>query len=88
MLISVRFAQKSFAETWNYRLNSNRIFEDTALNSLQKHQADWRVHDLLIDGGSMVTNFRTQFDRVIRQESYAELVQRLEHSALSVDKAN
>jgi MlaC protein len=54
----------------------------------QKHQADWRVHDLLIDGGSMVTNFRTQFDRVIRQESYAELVQRLEHSALSVDKAN
>jgi len=55
---------------------------------LQKHQEGWRVHDLLIDGGSMVTNFRTQFDRVIRQESYAELVQRLEHSAMSVDKAN
>ena len=55
---------------------------------LQKHQEGWRVHDLLIDGGSMVTNFRTQFDRVIRQESYAELVKRLEHSALSVDKAN
>jgi phospholipid transport system substrate-binding protein len=55
---------------------------------LQKDPAGWRVHDLLIDGGSMVTNFRTQFDRVIRQESYAELVKRLEHSAMSVDKAN
>jgi ABC-type transporter MlaC component len=55
---------------------------------LQKHPEGWRVHDFLIDGGSMVTNFRTQFDRVIRQESYAELVKRLEHSAMSVDKAN
>lgn len=55
---------------------------------LQKHQDAWRVHDLLIDEGSMITNFRTQFDRVIRQESYDELVRRLEKSAVSAGKAN
>jgi phospholipid transport system substrate-binding protein len=55
---------------------------------LQKHQDAWRVHDLLIDEGSMITNFRTQFDRVIRQESYDELVRRLEKSAIRAGKAN
>jgi hypothetical protein len=55
---------------------------------LQKHQDVWLVHDLLIDGSSIVTNFRTQFDQIIRQESYADLVRRLEQSPTSVDKPN
>ena len=55
---------------------------------LQKHADTWLVHDLLIDDGSIITNFRTQFDRVIRQESYDELVQRLKQSAISEEKAN
>jgi phospholipid transport system substrate-binding protein len=55
---------------------------------MQKHGDMWLVHDLIIDGGSIITNFRTQFDRVIRQESYDELVQRLKQSSLSTEKAN
>jgi phospholipid transport system substrate-binding protein len=55
---------------------------------LQKHQDAWLVHDLQIDGSSVVTNFRTKFDKVIRQESYAELVRRLEHSPTSMNMAN
>jgi phospholipid transport system substrate-binding protein len=55
---------------------------------LQNHQGTWLVHDLLIDDGSMVTNFRTQFDRVIRQESYDELVRRLEQSSVHTEKSN
>jgi phospholipid transport system substrate-binding protein len=55
---------------------------------LQKHQDVWRVHDLLMDGSSIITNFRTQFDQIIRQESYADLVRRLERSPTSLDKAN
>lgn len=55
---------------------------------LQKHQDTWLVHDLVMDGSSVITNFRTQFDQIIRQESYAELVRRLEQSPTSVDKAN
>jgi hypothetical protein len=41
----------------------------------------------LIDDGSMITNFRTQFDRVILQESYDELVRRLEQSSVHSEKA-
>ena len=66
---------------------------DTTINEdmeyrLQKHQDVWMVHDLVMDGGSMITNFRTQFDRVIRQESYDELVRRLEQSTISMEKSN
>jgi phospholipid transport system substrate-binding protein len=55
---------------------------------LQKHKDVWMVHDLLIDDGSIITNFRTQFDRLIRKESYDELVRRLERSSLHSEKAN
>jgi ABC-type transporter MlaC component len=55
---------------------------------LQNHQGTWLVYDLLIDDGSIITNFRTQFDRVIRQESYDELVKRLEQSSVHTEKSN
>jgi phospholipid transport system substrate-binding protein len=37
----------------------------------------WRIYDVLIEGISLVGNYRTQFDGVIRTSSYAELVKRL-----------
>jgi phospholipid transport system substrate-binding protein len=54
---------------------------------LQDHPGTWLVHALLIVDGSMITNFRTQFDRVILQESYDELVRRLEQSSVHTEKA-
>lgn len=37
----------------------------------------WMVRDVTIDGISLVTNYRAQFDRVIRASSYRELLTRL-----------
>ena len=37
----------------------------------------WMVRDVTIDGISLVTNYRAQFDRVIRGSSYRELLARL-----------
>ncbi len=37
----------------------------------------WMVRDVTIDGLSLVTNYRAQFDRVIRGSSYRELLDRL-----------
>jgi phospholipid transport system substrate-binding protein len=37
----------------------------------------WMVRDVTIDGISLVTNYRAQFDRVIRASSYRELLGRL-----------
>jgi phospholipid transport system substrate-binding protein len=37
----------------------------------------WRVYDVSVQGVSLVSNYRSQFDRVIRDSSYSELVQRI-----------
>jgi phospholipid transport system substrate-binding protein len=37
----------------------------------------WKVYDVVIEGVSLVSNYRTQFSKIIRSHSYAELVRRL-----------
>jgi phospholipid transport system substrate-binding protein len=44
----------------------------------------WKVYDVLVDGVSFVATYRSQFDRVIQEESYAALVERLRRRALDV----
>jgi phospholipid transport system substrate-binding protein len=39
--------------------------------------ARWQVYDLSIDGISLVSNYRSQFNKVIRTDSYETLVTRL-----------
>jgi phospholipid transport system substrate-binding protein len=37
----------------------------------------WLVYDVIIEGVSLVSNYRTQFNKVVQTESYEALVQRL-----------
>ena len=37
----------------------------------------WAVYDVVIEGVSLVSNYRTQFNKIIQTESYDALVQRL-----------
>ena len=37
----------------------------------------WLIYDILIENLSLISNYRAQFDRVIRTASYDELVKRL-----------
>jgi len=37
----------------------------------------WRVYDLMIDGMSFVSLYRSQFDRILRAESFGRLLERL-----------
>ncbi|MBW1991716.1 MAG: ABC transporter substrate-binding protein [Deltaproteobacteria bacterium] len=41
------------------------------------HRSGWKVYDVVIEGVSLVNNYRSQFRRIIRQQSYSGLVQRL-----------
>ena len=43
---------------------------------LQENGA-WKVYDVVIEGVSLVSNYRSQFRRIIHESSYAELVRRL-----------
>jgi phospholipid transport system substrate-binding protein len=38
---------------------------------------NWWVYDVIVDGVSLVKNYRVQFDRIIRNSSYEELVKTL-----------
>lgn len=44
---------------------------------LEKSDNGWKVYDVVIDNVSIVNNYRAQFDRVITQSSYQELVTRI-----------
>jgi phospholipid transport system substrate-binding protein len=38
----------------------------------------WQVYDVIIEGVSLVSNYRSQFDRIVRTGSVAELLTRME----------
>ncbi len=42
-----------------------------------QHGHRWAIYDVLIDGVSLVANYRAQFSRIIQRSSYSELVARL-----------
>lgn len=39
----------------------------------------WRVYDVLIEGVSLVSNYRTQFNRIIQQSGYEDLLKKLKN---------
>ena len=44
---------------------------------LMQENGGWKVYDVVIEGVSLVSNYRSQFSRIIHESSYAELVRRL-----------
>ena len=44
---------------------------------MHKKNDRWLIYDVAIEGISLVSNYRAQFDRIIRTSSYGELVKRL-----------
>lgn len=44
---------------------------------LLKRGERWRVYDVSIEGVSLIANYRTQFNSVIRTSSYDELLRKM-----------
>ena len=56
--------------------------QDVPIDYRLTRQGDrWLVYDLLIENVSLINNYRTQFDGIIRTSSYEELVRRLKARA-------
>ncbi len=47
-----------------------------------KKGTKWEVYDIVVEGVSLVNNYRSQFTQIIRSSSYEELVKRLRKKAL------
>lgn len=53
---------------------------DTSLDfRLEKESGEWLVYDVVVDGISTVKNYRTQFSKIIRDNTYAGLVEKMKH---------
>jgi phospholipid transport system substrate-binding protein len=50
-----------------------RIFKETD---------KWEVYDIIVEGVSLVNNYRTQFSQIIRSSSYEELVKKLKNKTI------
>jgi phospholipid transport system substrate-binding protein len=48
---------------------------------LHVRDGSWRIYDVVVKGVSFIASYRTQFDRVIRAESYGSLRERLQKKA-------
>lgn len=60
-----------------------------ALDYKMHHTSDrWQVYDINIDGVSLVANYRTQFNKVIRSESYEALIARLKSNRVDSPAAS
>lgn len=46
----------------------------------------WHAYDIVVDGVSLVKNYRSQFTAIIRSSSYEELLNRLRNRTVSEDK--
>jgi len=60
---------------------------DTSLDfRLENQGGQWLVYDVVIDGTSIVRNYRTQFSRIIRDGAYAGLVEKMKQRAQTVKR--
>lgn len=51
---------------------------------LKNHSGQWMLYDAVIDGTSIISNYRAQFTAVIRDVSYAGLVHKMKQRTLMV----
>jgi phospholipid transport system substrate-binding protein len=66
----------NYAEV-NSKILTSKGQEFTIDYKTQVVAGEWKVYDVVVENISMVNNFRSQFNRVINNSSYEELVRRL-----------
>lgn len=46
---------------------------------------DWQIYDFVIEGVSMVRNYRSQFSKIIRKDSFAKLMKQMSEKVLKLE---
>lgn len=74
--------EQPFAEVKS-RLKGPKV--DTEVDfRLLLQSGDWLVYDVVVDGASIVSNYRAQFTSIIRDVSYVGLVKKMKQNAVAV----
>lgn len=69
--------------TVNVRIMTQKGQEISVEYRLRKKGNDWLIYDVSIEGVSLVNNYRTQFNSIISQSSYASLIKQLKAKVAS-----
>ena len=75
----ITFLEESVGEPYaqvRSRITTNRM-EISIDYRLRKDGARWMVYDVVLDGVSLVSNYRSQFNSIIRTSSFPDLLVRL-----------
>ena len=69
--------EEEYAEIKSKVVTANRD-EFTLDYRLFKHNGKWMVYDVVIEGVSLVSNYRSQFNKIITANGYEKLVKKLQ----------
>jgi phospholipid transport system substrate-binding protein len=62
--------------------------EEVSVNyKLRSNAGDWKVYDVVIENISIVNNFRSQFNRILANASFAELLKKLQSKSVETKPA-
>jgi phospholipid transport system substrate-binding protein len=64
------------------RITTDRRVEISIEYRLLQSDARWAVYDVLLDGVSLVSNYRSQFNSIIRTSSFADLLAKLRNKQI------
>lgn len=65
-----------YAEVYSNFIRNN--LEIPVYYRLKNNNGDWKVYDVIIEGVSLVRNYRTQFRSILERQSYADLIKKME----------
>ena len=69
--------EDEYAEIKSKVVTANRD-EFTLDYRLFKHNGKWMVYDVVIEGVSLVSNYRSQFNKIVTNSGYDKLVKKLQ----------
>ncbi|MBI3809272.1 MAG: ABC transporter substrate-binding protein [Nitrospirae bacterium] len=70
-----------YAETYTHVDTGKSVID---INYRMQKTEDWRVYDVVVEGTSLVLNYREQFKRILRKDSFAELSKQLRDKSSSI----
>jgi phospholipid transport system substrate-binding protein len=61
--------------------------EVSIIYKLRSNAGDWKVYDVVIENISIVNNFRSQFNRILANASFPELLKKLQSKSVEIKPA-
>lgn len=74
---------KDYAEVES-RIITNKGEEFSLNYKVHLVNGEWRVYDVVVENVSLVNNYRSQFNRIITNSSYEELIRRMKEKQVEV----